>query len=377
MDTGKQVDVIYTDFSKAFDTVSHSVLLSKLSDYGLSSSTLELFSSYLSNRQQYVKFKKCKSSTFVAKSGVPQGSNLGPLLFLIFINDLPTILQYTECLLYADDVKIFKTLGDTDDCELIQSDLNKLNEWCQLNKLYLNISKCKCLSFTRKQSAFKFNYTIDNIQLERCDTIRDLGVIFQGNLTFKMHIEGIINDAYRMLGLIMRYSKDLYNINVIFVLFNSFVRSKLEYAAVIWNPLFKLYTKKIEMIQSKFLRYLHYKFEHYYPTLMPYRDLTSYYNVKTLQCRREAALLVFVYKLFHGYIDSSNLLSQFNIVVPNLKTRSKNITFTTIIRPTTYAHDCSPVSQMIQLLNKHLLKFPELDFFNIGIRKYMSSCFNE
>ena len=149
LDKTGQVDVIFTDLSKAFDKLDHGILLSKLRSIGFDNTLLQLLQSYLSNRKFFVSYNGYTSIKNTAKSGVPQGSNLGPLLFLLFINDLPNSL-FCETLMYADDVKIFSTINSYNDCLTLQFNLSVLHEWCITNRLKLNIDKCKIVTFTRK-----------------------------------------------------------------------------------------------------------------------------------------------------------------------------------------------------------------------------------
>lgn len=151
MDGGFQVDAVYTDYSKAFDKISHSILVQKLETIGVHGDLLRWLESYLRNRSQAVAVKGHISTFIPITSGVPQGSHLGPLLFNIFMNDINICFKHSHSLLYADDTKIFAKIQTTDDCLKLQSDLNRLHEYCLRNKLFLNIDKCCIVSFTRKK----------------------------------------------------------------------------------------------------------------------------------------------------------------------------------------------------------------------------------
>ena len=151
MNSKIQVDAIYTDFSCAFDSVDHRLLLHKLKGYGICGTLYNFLSSYLSNRNQTVTVNSGFSSTDLVTSGVPQGSILGPLLFVLYVNDLPSCFKYSKSLLYADDLKLYIPVSEKFDCELLQLDINSLSDWCVTWKLKLNLSKCNVITFTNKK----------------------------------------------------------------------------------------------------------------------------------------------------------------------------------------------------------------------------------
>ncbi len=188
-----QVDSIYTDFSKAFDSVSHFVLEQKLYSLGIQNSLLKWLHNYLTGRSQVVKIKSFISKEIKVTSGVPQGSHLGPLLFLIFINDIGEILKDVSFLLFADDLKIYLRISSEQDHVRLQNAINALLNWCRLNKMHLNASKCKLMSFYRSRSPVKFLYKIHDEVLESCDTIKDLGITFDNSLSFNAHISSVVN----------------------------------------------------------------------------------------------------------------------------------------------------------------------------------------
>ena len=145
----KQTDVIYTDFSKAFDSVNHTLLLIKLSDIGFPPLFLCWIREYLTDRTQKVLFKSSYSNSIHVTSGVPQGSHLGPLLFTLFINDLPSAMIHSRVIMYADDVKLCFSYKDMISPVRLQADLNNFESWCRLNLLNLNTTKCKVITFHR------------------------------------------------------------------------------------------------------------------------------------------------------------------------------------------------------------------------------------
>ena len=204
LDEGGQIDVIYTDFAKAFDRVPHSILLGKLKASGITGSLHDWLSSYIIDRWQFVALGDTISSRYRTPSGVPQGSHLGPLMFIIFINDLKNFILKSGLLLFADDGKIYHKIKSHQDAEDLQSDLDALALWCSLNFLPLNIDKCKVLRYTNKRDPIKFDYKLDGKLITVSDKIKDLGVLFCSNGKFSEHISVTVTKALRTLGFLNR-----------------------------------------------------------------------------------------------------------------------------------------------------------------------------
>lgn len=350
LDDQGQVDTVYTDFSKAFDRIDHTILLKKMSGFGFSLHLTQFFESYLGNRQQFVFYNGYKSTVYTATSGVPQGSNLGPLLFLLFINDLCTELE-CESLMFADDLKLFKKVSSELDCIMLQNDLNTIHNWCNVNQLALNASKCKIVSYTRKHNSIQYPYKIDGIDLERLKVIKDLGITFDSELTFVSHINIKIAEATKLLGFIIRNCKDFSNIKALQILYCSFVRSKLEYGSIIWNPYYLVHKTALEGVQRKFLKFLAFKATGAYPERgINHNILLNNYNMESLEMRRYCCLITFLYKLLHNQIDCSAILYQINFHIPRLHSRQN---------PTFYCRQAktnvmlkSPVRLMCESFNK-------------------------
>ncbi|GBM35591.1 hypothetical protein AVEN_121041-1 [Araneus ventricosus] len=144
-------------------------------------------------------------------SGVPQGSNLGPLLFILFINDLTCVFKYSGCLLFADDLKLFGSIRSDLDSVLLQRDLDCLFKWCIDNRLNLNIEKCSVLGYTRKAQPLIHVYKINNLVLSRSNIITDLGVIFDSKLDFSQHIDTMVSKTYRRIGFLKRRTREFYS----------------------------------------------------------------------------------------------------------------------------------------------------------------------
>lgn len=316
MQRGGQVDTIYTDYTKAFDRIDHKILLRKLYFAGIHGNLLRWFSSYITDRCQTVVLNGfCSQSRFsTIPSGVPQGSILGPLLFTLFINDIHTCFSHSHYLLFADDMKVYRKVDTIHDCLLLQQDLDRLYDYCTINKLDLNISKCNCISFSRAKHPLQFNYTINQQPLQRTDHTRDLGVILDSKLLLDKHIETITAKATKTLGFVIRSTKHFTTVKTLKILYCSLVRSQLEYACQVWNPQYEIYINKIEKIQKKFLRFVNYK--HKINSHPDYFNNCKHHHLLPLVLRREAADLTFLHNLTNGRVDCSELLSHIKIQIP-------------------------------------------------------------
>ncbi|CAH1108186.1 unnamed protein product [Psylliodes chrysocephalus] len=167
-----------------------------------------------------------------------------------------TLLKIYHVILYVDDLKLFKSISSVDDCLIMQENLNKLNLWCNSNNLPLNVSKCNSISFTRKLNPIEYNFTVNNINLHKCLSFRDLGVLFDAKLNFIEHVNTIQKEAYRNLGFVIRNGRQFSEPNTLKTIFNAFVRSKLEYASIVWSPGYEVHSQALEKIQRKFVKYL-------------------------------------------------------------------------------------------------------------------------
>ena len=174
-------------------------LLNKLRAFGITGCLWNWFRSYLTNRQQCVCINDSTSKTLPVLSGVPQGSVLGPLLFIIYVNDLPTTVLNTKLLLFADDAKLYRSIVNSNNMTLLQEDLDLLNNRSINNYLNFNVSKCIFLSFNSKLSS---NYHIGVNSLSQSDTRRDLGVLQSSNLSWSQHYDYISANAYKSFHLL-------------------------------------------------------------------------------------------------------------------------------------------------------------------------------
>lgn len=358
IEAGKQVDCVYTDFSKAFDKISHNILTNKLLALGFPVMFVNWIRSYLTGRFQRVLFRGALSSIIPNSSGVPQGSHLGPLLFILYINDLGLAISNSRILIYADDAKIFRVVENDTDCSLLQSDLTRFHDWCTQNHMPLNVSKCTTVSFSRKKTPVMFDYVIDGCSLAKLDKVRDLGVIFNSAFTFDDHIENIVNKANSVLGFVRRWCKEFKDPHITKTLYCALVRSILEYACPVWAPFYSVHINRLESVQRRFLRFALYHLPWSDPIrLPPYADRLKLLNLETLEERRCNSRIVFAFKILSGSVDSPHLLNALQINAPSRSFRKYEL-FKIARHRTNYGMN-EPIAAMSRCFNS---KYDLIDF---------------
>lgn len=346
---GYQTDVIYTDFSKAFDKVNHNLLLTKLDKLGFNNTYLSWIKSYLLNRTQSIKFKSAVSRKIPVRSGVPQGSHLGPILFLLFINDMPEAIKYCNILMYADDVKIFLSLQQNSDFSLLQNDLDNFCTWCHQNLMELNTKKCKIMIFSRGREIVH-PYFLSNCQLELVTSFSDLGILLDTKLNFIQHITMAVNKARGVLAFIKRWSKEFDDPTVTKRLFTALVRPILEYGSVIWDPHYNVHSDHIESVQKQFLLFCLRNAYHTFIDLPPYSTRLSQINLPTLKSRRTMLNISFLMNLINGNICSDFLLNNLHFNIPQRSLRSYDLLYVRTHR-TNYAM-ADPVRKLCCCFNQ-------------------------
>ena len=372
LDNRVQVDAIYTDFSKAFDKINHSIMLNKLKRVGVDGMLLKWIDSYLYNRKFSVFINGVSSNTIPITSGVPQGSHLGPLFFVIYLNDIANCFKYSKFILYADDLKIFRQIKSSEDCDLIQDDLHRFQNYCRDNSLFINVEKCCVITFTRNRQTFVYNYALNAKTLKKVSEVKDLGVIFDEKLIFDKHIEKMVSSCFKMLGFINRQSKIFKRAKSYLSLYYSFVNSRMNFASVIWNPCYEIYKRKIERIQNKFLHSLLYRHgdELGFNSI---DQLRTHFNILTLENRRTLSDILFLHKIVTDKIDSPNLLSKisFNVAPRILR---YNYLFNIQFAHTTSSQN-APISRMMKVTNLYCLDL-NIDLFTSSLTSIKSKVRN-
>lgn len=359
MDCGYQIDVIYTDFEKAFDRVDHIILLRKLQELGIRGSLLRWVESYLRNRSQAVVVAGHRSDLVHVPSGVPQGSILGPLLYAAYLYDVGNCFKYARFLMYADDTKIYACIKTVEDAMKLQGDLNQLCRFYEDNRIGVNVSKCFQISFTRKRNMLTYQYSLDKAPLERTYVTKDLGVIFDSKMSMTDHITTMVNKAFRNLGFVLRVSRPFSDAECIRVLYFSYVRSILEYCSNVWNPNYITYIESIERLQSRFIKALNYRTYH---KKVSYEESCTFHNLMQLKDRRTLLEMLYLHDVCSGRIDCPELVSLFlQIRAPKRRTRHTPL-FQVPLSRTNYAQN----SIICRSLNTYNKSFSSIDIFHLS-----------
>ena len=247
---GKVVDVIYLDFLKAFDTVPHMRLINKLKAYGINGDLLNWIKEYLKDRTQVVIINGEKSDIATVISGIPQGTVLGPLLFIIYINDLLDDIESIG-FLFADDTKLLREITKKIDALSLQDDIMKLEKWSNDWLLKFNPKKCHVLTLGKfENTMYTHRYKVYEKEIEHVDIEKDLGVFMDSELSFHDHITKKVNKANSLVGIIRRCFSFI-DIDTFKKLYSSFVRPHLEYGQELWLLYLRKYINMIKNLQIR------------------------------------------------------------------------------------------------------------------------------
>lgn len=255
IDNGLYTCGIFIDFSKAFDTINHDILLSKLNHYGVRGNSLNWFKSYLNNRLQFVDLNGIHSNKTNILCGVPQGSILGPLLFIIYVNDIANCSKKLSIRLFADDTNCF--LSNKDINMLINQvniELNYLSDWIKANKLSLNIKKSKYMIIASpNKSVSSTNLILNGSPLQKTDTFKYLGVIIDKNLTWKNHINIVCKKISKNIGILskLRHYLDTDSLKQVYY---SLIYPYLQYGLIIWGNTYKTRLNQLHILNNKAIR---------------------------------------------------------------------------------------------------------------------------
>jgi hypothetical protein len=295
----KIVDIIYIDFEKAFDTVSHSKLLFKLRCYGIKYELLNWVTNFLTNRSQRVCINDSYSNSIHVKSGIPQGTVLGPILFLIFINDITSCIE-GDCgiKLFADDSKLYQARKDGNNINLVNT-LKRISEWS--NNCQLNISTKKCFHLRYGKILLpEHSYLLDiDTPIESIDSIQDIGIFISSDMKFSKHCSHIASKASSCAYLLLKsfISNDS---QLLIRAYKVYIRPILESCTPVWNPYLLKDIRRVEKVQKNYTRIICKR------CCIPYKDYASrldIFNLDSLECRRIKFDLLMTYKIMHNLVD--------------------------------------------------------------------------
>ena len=323
LNNGKEVLAVFMDLSKAFDALSHKILLQKLPYYGVRGVCHNWFVSYLSNRQQFTVYDSLNSSFRTINTGVPQGSILGPLLFLIYINDIVNSCQEPNFILYADDTSLLASHNNLNTLiESTNKNLAQVSQWFKCNKLSLNVSKTQCMFFKRVGVQYNLDNStlkIDATPLKFYDTVQFLGVVLNSNLSWNDHISSVCVKVSRFIGILNRLKYEI-PCNILFTLYNAYILPYLSYCNSIWGNTYSCHLERLFLLQKKAIRIC---------TKSDYRAHTSelFQSLHTLKLQDINKLqIASLMQRYHAKTLSPYLMNMFtvNSNIHSYNTRSSN-----------------------------------------------------
>ena len=305
LSNNNETDSIFLDFAKAFDKVDHDILLLKVKNFGITGKIYNWIKNFLSNRYQAVVVDNVLSYLAKVISGIPQGTVLGPILFLIFINDIASSIKHSTLGCFADDTRASKAISVSSDSTLLQEDINLLIQWAIDNNMKMHDDKFVYMNFNIRphnfllaqlpfySNSFQYFTSINNC-LEASDTAKDLGIIFTQNLSWSAHISAITKKARGRAGWVLSVFKNR-SPRVMLLLYKSLVRSLLEYACPLWNGLPLSDLREIEAIQRSFTHKIICPSD-----VQSYWQRLSFLNLMSLQRRRERYMILHMWKILNN-----------------------------------------------------------------------------
>uniref|UniRef100_A0A8D9BBV5 Reverse transcriptase domain-containing protein n=1 Tax=Cacopsylla melanoneura TaxID=428564 RepID=A0A8D9BBV5_9HEMI len=270
------------------------------------------------------------------------------------INSNFSTIKHSGYLLYADDLKIYKSISKPSDIALLQSDLNSIQLWLNKNKLSFCPQKCEYVQFTRKRTTIPSSYTINNVPLKLQVHKKDLGVTFSKNLSFNDHIENVALSSLKILGFVMRTLHRVDDPDSFLLLYKSLVLSKLSYASVVWMPTTGTYRHLLETVQASFCRRLFFRLNGFYPVYpegISYSDLREHLSLPSIESHHKITSLQILHRIMNNRIDSMDLVSDVCLVVPSIRTRALNNVSLFYI-PNNSFTSISPLYQILKLYNR-------------------------
>ena len=307
LEVKNSVDVIYLDFAKAFDKVDHKIVLRKLRLVGVGGNLMKWMNNFLTGRTQFVAADGAVSASSDVISGVPQGTVLGPLLFLVHIGDIDTNVTESRVASFADDTRLMKQIASPRDVELLQGDLSKVYQWADDNNMSFNNQKFQHICYSANMDVDNSYSSPEGSQITRTATVCDLGVTLQNDATYSTHIVNVVSKARRKVGLILRTFTTRERIPML-TLFKSLVLPLLEYCCQLWSPWLLGEKRALEGVQRSFTaKILNLRHLNYWERL---KALGLY----SLERRRERYKIIYIWKIMQGLaVNDINITSKQHI----------------------------------------------------------------
>ena len=303
LNSNDEIDVVYLDYAKAFDKVDHRILLAKLKRYGIRGKLYDWIKDFLTNRYQTVVVEGQQSSPQPVLSGVPQGTVLGPVLFIIYINDMASALNAAKCLSFADDTKLSHPISGENCRQDLQQDLWKVINWSLTNNMQLHENKFEVVNYCLNSSrllrelpfmAEMYDYiTTNGHTIQPTDVVRDLGIYLSNDLSWTPHIQQAVNSARKMAAWVLSVFRDR-TPTIMLTLYKSMVRSKLEYCCPVWDTSKRGDIQALESIQRHFTKRIS------SCSRLPYWERLKRLNLLSLQRRRERYRIIHVWKILNN-----------------------------------------------------------------------------
>ena len=316
LEAGHDICAVFFDFRKAFDSVPHMPLMEKIYSLVPHEIICRWINNYLADRTQAVVVNGSESSVTPVLSGVPQGSVLGPLLFLIYIDDLPNTVHglFSKINLFADDILLYHIISALDDYETLQSAVSLIEEWSVLNFLSFNAGKCKYMVISRKlhPSSPSNPLKLFGCAMERVDCCKYLGLMITNNLSWSAHISSICSRAKKILGLIYRRFYSSANQDTLKQLYTSLVRPHLEYACPVWDPHLIKDKKLLEDVQKFGCKLAAHQWD------TGYQELLDLFELPSLEQRRLHLKLGLMFKIIHRLCYFPDV-PEFRTNIPDLR----------------------------------------------------------
>ena len=315
------VGAVFMDLSRAFDVMNHDILESKLKFYGFRGNFLNLLMSFIRDRKYFVNINGMNSETRIVNIGVPQGSTLGPLLFLLYVNDMENCSSILNFTLFADDTTLGYSCDNFQNLQnILEQEVQKVTKWLAANKLLLNVNKTHSMLFTNKRNVPNLKVRINNTEIEEKCTTSFLGVQIDNKLIWKAHISHVCNKISKAIA-ILRMLRSVFPLYILRMIYMSLVYSHINYCILVWGSAENVHVERIFKLQKKAVRIItkSYYLEHTAP-LFKSLKLINVYKVFELNC------ILFIHKCLNcNYLPDFRVRIQRNSDYHGYNTRGRNM----------------------------------------------------